>query len=195
MIPSVKHFAANNQEFERHRIDEKIDERTLHEIYFPAFKAAVEEAGVWAVMSAYNKVNGQWCAENPYLLTDTLRKRWGFRASSSPTGAAPTSTDGTMNAGMDLEMPGGEPMQIWLARPETQRDGNGAGWLTADKVLAAVAAGSITAGAVDDDVRRILRVMFTGRAVRSRRTRAAAMWIRRSSAQWRARRPTRASCC
>jgi len=79
VIPSVKHFAANNEEYERHRIDEKIDERTLHEIYFPAFKAAVEEAGVWAVMSAYNKLNGEWCAENPYLLTETLRKRWGFR--------------------------------------------------------------------------------------------------------------------
>jgi beta-glucosidase len=57
VIPSIKHFAANNEEFERHRIDEKIDARTLHEIYFPAFRAAVEEAGVWAVMSAYNKVN------------------------------------------------------------------------------------------------------------------------------------------
>ena len=84
VIPSVKHFAANNEEYERHRIDEKIDERTLHEIYFPAFKAAVEEAGVWAVMSAYNKLNGEWCAENPYLLTETLRKRWGFRGFFSP---------------------------------------------------------------------------------------------------------------
>src|ERR1039457_4841839 len=79
VIPSVKHFAVNNEEFERHRIDEKIDARTLHEIYFPAFTAAGQEAGVWAVMSAYNKVNGQWCAENPFLLTDTLQKRWGFQ--------------------------------------------------------------------------------------------------------------------
>ena len=59
VIPSVKHFAANNEEFERHRIDEKIDERTLHEIYLPAFKAAVQEADVWTVMSAYEKVNGK----------------------------------------------------------------------------------------------------------------------------------------
>jgi beta-glucosidase len=108
VIPSVKHFAANNEEYERHRIDEKIDERTLHEIYFPAFKAAVEEAGVWVVMSAYNKVNGLWCAENPYLLTETLRKRWGFRGFVISDWGSTYSTDATINAGMDLEMPGGE---------------------------------------------------------------------------------------
>lgn len=161
VIPSVKHFAANNEEYERHRIDEKIDERTLHEIYFPAFKAAVEEAGVWAVMSAYNKVNGQWCAENPYLLTETLRKRWGFRGFVISDWGSTYSTDGTINAGMDLEMPGGDAMRIWAKRPETIRDGNGTGWLTADKVLTAVAAGRVKQAAVDEGVRRILRVMFT----------------------------------
>jgi beta-glucosidase len=161
VIPSVKHFAANNEEYERHRIDDKIDERTLHEIYFPAFKAAVQEANVWAVMSAYNKVNGQWCAENPYLLTDTLRKRWGFRGFVISDWGSTYSTAATINAGMDLEMPGGDPMRIWLNKPATQRDGNGAGWLTADKVLAEVAKGRVTQAAVDDAVRRILRVMFT----------------------------------
>ena len=161
VIPSVKHFAANNEEYERHRIDEKIDEPTLHEIYFPAFKAAVEEAGVWAVMSAYNKVNGLWCAENPYLLTETLRKRWGFRGFVISDWGSTYSTEGTINAGMDLEMPGGEAMRMWIKRPGTVRDGNGDGWLTADKVLAAVAAGRVTQEAVDESVRRILRVMFT----------------------------------
>ena len=57
VIPSVKHFAANNEEFERHRVNATIDERTLHEIYLPAFKAAVQQGGVWTVMSAYNKLN------------------------------------------------------------------------------------------------------------------------------------------
>jgi len=161
VIPSVKHFAANNEEYERHRIDETIDERTLNEIYFPAFKAAVQEAGVWAVMSAYNKVNGQWCAENPYLLTEMLRKRWGFRGFVISDWGSTYSTDATINAGLDLEMPGGEAMRIWANKPETKRDGNGAGWLTADKVLAAVSAGGVTQAAVDDGVRRILRVMFT----------------------------------
>jgi beta-glucosidase len=161
VIPSVKHFAANNEEYERHRIDEKIDERTLNEIYFPAFKAAVQEAGVWAVMSAYNKVNGQWCAENPYLLTDTLQRRWGFHGFVISDWGSTYSTAGTINAGMNLEMPGGEAMRIWANKPETQRDGNGSGWLTADKVLAAISAGQVTQAAVDDAVLRILRVMFT----------------------------------
>ena len=161
VIPSVKHFAANNEEYERHRIDEKIDERTLNEIYFPAFKAAVEEAGVWAVMSAYNKVNGLYCAEDPYLLTDTLRKRWGFRGFVISDWGSTYSTDATINAGMDLEMPGGEPMRIWADKPETKRDGNGSGWLTADKVMEAVSAGRVRQSAVDDAAGRILRVMFT----------------------------------
>jgi beta-glucosidase len=161
VIPSVKHFAANNQEFERHRIDEAIDLRTLHEIYFPAFRAAVEEAGVWAVMNAYNKVNGRYCAEDPFLLTETLEERWGFKGFVVSDWGSTYSTAATVSAGMDLEMPGGEPMRHWFARPETQKAGNGAGWLTEEKVLAAVAAGELKQGAVDDNVRRILRVMFT----------------------------------
>ena len=91
VIPSVKHFDANNEEFERHRIDEQIDERTLHEIYLPAFKAAVEEADVWTVMSAYNLVNGVHCAENGPLLTDVLTEaNSASRGLWCPTGAAPT---------------------------------------------------------------------------------------------------------
>src|SRR5579863_10112727 len=79
VIPSVKHFDANNEEFERHRIDAHIDQRTLHEIYLPAFKAAVQEANVWTVMSAYNKVNGVHMAENVPLLRDVLLKEFGFK--------------------------------------------------------------------------------------------------------------------
>jgi beta-glucosidase len=161
VIPSVKHYAANNQEFERHRIDEKIDERTLHEIYFPAFRAAVQEAGAWSVMSAYNKVNGLWCSENPYLLRQTLKERWGFKGFVISDWGSTYSTEGPVNAGMDLEMPGGAPMRRWLALPKTQEDGNGGGWLTADKVMAAVAAGRVKQEYVDDAARRILRVMFT----------------------------------
>jgi beta-glucosidase len=160
VIPSVKHFVANNEEFERHRIDETIDLRTLHEIYFPAFKAAVQEAGVWAVMSAYNKVNGEWCAENAFLLTKTLKKRWGFKGFVISDWGSTYSTAGTINAGMDLEMPGGQPMRNWLARPATREAGNGCGWLTEEKVLAAVASGRVEQGAVDDSVRRMLRVLF-----------------------------------
>ena len=71
------------------------------------------------------------------------------------------STAATVAAGMNLEMPGGEAMRTWFAKPETQKDGNGAGWLTPEKVLAAVAAGQLKQEAVDDAARRILRVMFT----------------------------------
>jgi beta-glucosidase len=160
VIPSVKHFAANNQEFERHRIDETIDLRTLHEIYFPAFRAAVQEAGAWAVMNAYNKVNGRWCAESPFLLQDTLRKRWGFEGFVVSDWGSTYSTAGTVNAGMNLEMPGGERLRTWLARPQTREAGNDGGWLTAEKVLAAVASSEVKQATVDDNVRSILRVMF-----------------------------------
>jgi len=160
VIPAVKHFVANNQEFERHRIDEKIDLRTLHEIYFPAFRAAVEEAEAWGVMNAYNKVNGRWAAESRFLLTDILRQRWGFEGFVVSDWGSTYSTADTINAGMDLEMPGGEPMRSWTARESFQKNGNGAGWLTEDKVSEAVAAGEVEQATVDENVRRILRIMF-----------------------------------
>jgi beta-glucosidase len=160
VIPSVKHFAANNEEFERHRIDAAVDERALHEIYLPAFKAAIEEADVWTVMSAYNKLNGVHCAESAPLLRDILQKEFGFKGFVISDWGSTYSTAPTVNAGMDLEMPGGPPMQAWLANPNTQKSGNGAGWLTAGKVLAEVKAGNITKATLDENVGRILRVIF-----------------------------------
>jgi beta-glucosidase len=160
VIPSVKHFAANNEEFERHRLDEKIDERTLHEIYLPAFKAAVKEADVWTVMSAYEKVNGEYCAENSHLLTDVLRKEFGFKGFVISDWASTYSTAPTVNAGMDLEMPGGPPLHAMLKRPQSIMSGNSGGWLEADKVLAEIKAGHITEATLDDNVGRILRVIM-----------------------------------
>ncbi|PWU06544.1 MAG: glycosyl hydrolase [Verrucomicrobia bacterium] len=160
VIPSVKHFAVNNQEFERHRVDVKIDERTLHEIYFPAFKAAVQQADAWSVMSCYNKVNGEHCAENAYLLTDVLKKEFGFKGFVVSDWASTYSTAPTVNAGMDLEMPGGPPAKAMLARPQAQEQGSSGTWLTADKVLAEVKAGHITESTLDDNVGRILRVII-----------------------------------
>ena len=160
VIPSVKHFAANNEEFERHRIDASISERALHEIYLPAFKAAVRDGGVWTVMSAYNKVNGAHMAENMPLLHDVLQKEFGFTGFVISDWGSTYSTAPTVNAGMDLEMPGGEAMKAWLARPQTQQSGNGDGWLTADKVIAEVKAGRITEATLNDNVSRILRVIF-----------------------------------
>lgn len=160
VIPSVKHFAANNEEFERHRIDEQVDARTLHEIYLPAFKAAVQEADVWAVMSAYNKVNGVHCGESMSLLHDILQEEFGFKGFVISDWGSTYSTAATVNAGMDLEMPGGPPMKPWLASPKTQLAGNSDGWLTADNVLAEVRAGNISEATLDANVGRILRVIF-----------------------------------
>lgn len=74
----VKHYAVNNQETERGSIDVQVDERTLREIYLPAFKAAVQEGGAWAIMGAYNKLRGEHCCHNDYLLNQILREEWGF---------------------------------------------------------------------------------------------------------------------
>jgi len=160
IIATVKHFAANNQEFERHRINAVLSERALQEIYFPAFKAAIQEAGVWSVMSAYNKLNGVYCAENPYLLKDVLQKQFGFKGFVVSDWGSTYSTVGTVNAGMDLEMPGGEPMKEWLPRPKSVAAGNGGGWLVPEKVLPEISAGKISAATIDDNVGRILRIMF-----------------------------------
>ncbi len=160
VIATVKHFAANNQEFERHRVNAVVSERALQEIYFPAFKAAIQEAGVWSVMSAYNKLNGVYCAENPYLLKDVLQKQLGFKGFVVSDWGSTYSTVGTVNAGMDLEMPGGAPMKEWLQKPKSVAAGNGSGWLVPEKVLPEISAGKISAATIDDNVGRILRIMF-----------------------------------
>lgn len=160
VIATVKHFAANNQEFERHRVNAIVDERALNEIYFPAFKAAVQEAGVWSLMSAYNKLNGVYCAENSYLLRDMLQQHWNFKGFVVSDWGSTYSTTPTVNAGMDLEMPGGKPMEEWLKEPRTLEAGNGAGWLAPEKVLPEVSAGKISVATIDDNVSRMLRVMF-----------------------------------
>lgn len=160
VIPSVKHFAVNNEEYERHRVNVTIDERTLHEIYLPAFKAAVQQAGVWNVMSAYNKLNGVHCAENDALLDQVLKKEFGFKGFVVSDWGSTYSTAPTVNAGMDLEMPGGPPMQRWIVNPRTVEAGNGDGWLVPEKVLAEVKAGHISEAILDDNVSRMLRVIF-----------------------------------
>jgi beta-glucosidase len=100
----VKHYAANSQEFERRSINEIIDERTLREIYLPAFRAAVEEADVASVMSAYNQVNGQYCSENTHLLKDILRDDWGFKGILMSDWGAVHHMDLAALNGLDIEM-------------------------------------------------------------------------------------------
>ena len=103
VIAAAKHFAANNQEWHRDNIDEQIDERTLHEIYLPAFRAAVTQGGAGAVMAAYNQVNGDYCAASDMLLNQILRKEWGFTGLVMSDWGACHSTSALAN-GLDLEM-------------------------------------------------------------------------------------------
>jgi beta-glucosidase len=105
VVATVKHFAVNNQETDRMTVDVRIDERTLHELYLPAFDAAVHEAKVQAVMCAYNRINGPYACENTYLLKDTLRERWAFQGLVMSDWRAVHSTAPSVRAGTDLEMP------------------------------------------------------------------------------------------
>ncbi|MBR1705808.1 MAG: glycoside hydrolase family 3 C-terminal domain-containing protein [Bacteroidales bacterium] len=100
---SVKHFALNNQEKARARVDVHVDERALHEIYLPAFKRAVQEGGAWTVMAAYNRIWDSHCSENSRLLTDILRDDWGFDGVVVSDWGAVHSTAAAA-AGLDVEM-------------------------------------------------------------------------------------------
>ena len=106
---SLKHYAANNQEFERMVTSSNLDERTLHELYLPAFEIAVKEAQPWSVMAAYNPVNHVYATENSLLLRDILRTQWGFEGFVvSDWGAVHDGVAG-VDAGLSLEMPGSGP--------------------------------------------------------------------------------------
>jgi beta-glucosidase len=107
VIAEAKHYDANNQETNRFRINEIIGERALHEIYLPAFKAAVQQAHVGAVMCAYNKVNGVYNCQNKLLLHQILKKDWGFNGFVTSDFGATHSTVRSAMAGLDLEMPTG----------------------------------------------------------------------------------------
>jgi beta-glucosidase len=141
----VKHFALNNQEFERGSINVEVDERTLHEIYLPAFKAVVQEGGVWSVMGAYNQFRGQHCCENDYLLNKTLKDEWGFKGLvMSDWGGVHDTREAALN-GLDLEM---------------GTDKNYGDFYFAQPYLADLTSGTLPMDGLDEKVRRNLRVMF-----------------------------------
>ncbi len=102
---SIKHFAANNQETERMSNNSNVNERTLNEIYFPAFEMAVKNAQPWTVMCSYNKLNGVYASENPYLLNETLKKKWDFKGFVVSDWGAVNERATGVDAGLSLEMP------------------------------------------------------------------------------------------
>lgn len=138
---SIKHFAANNQEYHRMSNSSDVDERTLREIYLPAFETAVKKAQPYTVMCSYNQINGTFASENPWLLTDVLRKEWGFEGYvMSDWGAVNQRVPG-LKAGLDLEMPS-------------------SGGVTDAEIVAAIQDGTLDESVLDQAVERILRVIF-----------------------------------
>ena len=137
----MKHYACNNEEVDRSNVNVNVDERTLREIYLPAFERGVKEGHAWSVMASYNRVNGYFATANKYLLTDVLKKDWGWDGLVMSDWGAVHETSGVINAGNDLEMPGGA-------------------YLRQDKVARALKSGRITQVEIDDSVRRILRTVI-----------------------------------
>lgn len=105
VMATVKHFALNNQEYNRHHVNSVADERTINEIYFPAFRAAVERAHVGSVMTSYNPVNGVHSAENAYLIGQTLRGKWNFQGFTMSDWTSTYTPLLMVQDGVDLEMP------------------------------------------------------------------------------------------
>jgi len=137
---SLKHFACNNQETERMRGSSEVDERTLREIYLPAFEAVVHEAQPWTVMCAYNRLNGTYASENEYLLRFILKDEWGFQGAVVSDWGAVHTTNESLLAGMDIEMPGPAKYYGRLA-------------------LDAVRTWQVPRTVIDEAVRRILRLI------------------------------------
>ncbi len=140
VIATVKHFACNDQEWERNNYDVVVDERTLHEVHLRPFEAAVKEGKVWMLMSSYNLVNGQHMSENAALLKQTLKGEWGYQGLVVSDWVSVYSSADAANNGLDIEMP--QPVYF------------------GDKLRADVKAGRVPMSVIDDKVRRHLRVRF-----------------------------------
>lgn len=138
---SIKHFAANNQEFNRMSNSSEADERTLREIYFPAFETAVKKSQPYTVMCSYNRINGTYASENPWLLTDVLRDEWGFEGYVMSDWGAVNERVPALKAGLELEMPS-------------------SGGVNDQEIIKAVKEGSLDEAVLNRAVERILRISF-----------------------------------
>lgn len=138
---SIKHFAANNQEFNRMSSSSNVDERTLREIYLPAFETAVKKAAPYTVMCSYNRLNGTYASENHWLLTDVLRKEWGFQGYVMSDWGAVNNRVDALKAGLELEMPA-------------------SGGINDQEIIKAVRDGSLKESVLDQAVERLLNIIF-----------------------------------
>lgn len=139
----VKHFAANNQETNRHMVSVEMDERTLQEIHLPGFKAAVTEGIVYTVVGSYNKFRGQFCCHNEYLLNKVLKEDWNFDGTVISDWGGTRDMMEALNCGLDIEM--GTPMPLnYLGEP----------------LVKAVKEGQVKESILDDKVRRVLRLRY-----------------------------------
>ena len=138
VIATVKHFAANNEEYDRHNVSSDLDERTLREIYLPAFEAAVKEGHVGAVMDSYNLLNGTHATQNSHLNLDILKGDWKFDGILMSDWDATYSAVGAANNGLDLEMPSGK-------------------FMNPENLLPAIKSGQVTEATIDEKLRRIFR--------------------------------------
>lgn len=141
VIATIKHFTANNQEWDRHHVSSEVDERTLQEVYFAPFRKAVKEAHVGAVMNSYNLLNGVHASENRWLNIDILRDTWGFKGILMSDWVSVYSTVGAANHGLDLEMPAGE-------------------YLNEELLMPAIEQGLITEATIDLKVQHILQTLI-----------------------------------
>ncbi len=138
---TIKHFAANNQEYQRHDISSDLDERTLRELYLRNFQIAVREGQPKCVMNSYNPINGVHATENPWLNNDVLRGEWGFKGLLMSDWDASYNAEGMANGGLDLEMPSGK-------------------FFNEAKLKPLLDSGKVSLETIDEKVRRQLRVEF-----------------------------------
>lgn len=141
VIATIKHFAANNQEWSRHSVSSDVDERTLQEIYFPAFRKAVQEASVGAVMDSYNLVNCVHSTENKWMNIDVLRHQWGFKGILMSDWTSVYSAVGAANGGLDFEAPIGR-------------------FMNKENLLPAIKNGIVTEATIDLKVQHILQTLI-----------------------------------
>ena len=150
----VKHFALNNQESLRHQYDAIIDDRTLNEIYLPAFKAAVQEGGAWSIMGAYNLYKGQHLCHNQYILNDILKKDWGFDGAVISDWGGCHDTDQAITNGLDLEF------GTWTDGLTMGATNGYDAYYLADPYLERLRDGRASEDVLNEKARRVLRLNF-----------------------------------